>query len=160
MNTRYAKIFVKKVAEAEKQVAQYPQYKGHFDIGWQLAVIKNDVRTKMGLAFEKGEVIIAKTENGLCAPWFNPIRILGWSVKNRIATSVNHWDIELLPENKPPFAKTSTDISSGSLRVKPVGNPCCIHCKKRHRLRPAYVGKEDQAQCYGCEKKMKTAVSI
>lgn len=43
---------------AAAQVAQYAQYAGHF-ANYRLARVKRDVRTKMGLAFKRGEFVLA-----------------------------------------------------------------------------------------------------
>jgi len=48
-------------AEAAEAMAKYPQYAGHFD-GYRLGRAKRTVRTKMGVAVEKGELVIFKTE--------------------------------------------------------------------------------------------------
>jgi hypothetical protein len=71
---------------AAAQVAEYPQYIGHFD-AYTLVRIKRPIRTKLGLAFDAGEVAIA-------APGAAPILGGGprfrtvWSLRNRIDTSV------------------------------------------------------------------------
>lgn len=46
------------IAIADSQNAKYPQYAGYFD-NYVLVRIKSDVKTKMGLAFSKGELAIA-----------------------------------------------------------------------------------------------------
>lgn len=46
------------IAMADKQNSAYPQYAGHFD-SYRLVRISRDYRTKMGLAFVKGEIAIA-----------------------------------------------------------------------------------------------------
>jgi hypothetical protein len=43
---------------ATQQVAQWPQYAGHFS-GYALVRIKSEVKTKAGLAFTSGEYAIA-----------------------------------------------------------------------------------------------------
>jgi hypothetical protein len=47
--------------EAARKHAQYPQYEGHWDGDeWYVVRLKRAVRTKMGQAFEKGELTIAR----------------------------------------------------------------------------------------------------
>ena len=80
-------------AIAAKQVARYPQYKGHF-AGYRLVRIKCDVKTKMGLAFARGEFAIAIDRD------LEPHRvrcekfITVWSKRNQIDTSVRSSDVE------------------------------------------------------------------
>jgi len=73
---------------AARAVAQYPQYAGHFD-GYVAVRIKRDVRTKMGLAFEKGEIAIAQPTAD--ADGFRTV----WSVKNKVDTSVRASHVEV-----------------------------------------------------------------
>jgi hypothetical protein len=47
------------IAEADAAHVQYPQYRGHWD-GWVLVRFKRNVTTKMGRAFDKGEIALAK----------------------------------------------------------------------------------------------------
>jgi len=82
-------------AKAEGAHAQYPQYAGHWDGAEWIAVrIKRNVTTKMGLAFEAGEITIAKQpfRYGL---YFGDF-YTAYSVKNEIDTSVHFSDIEVL----------------------------------------------------------------
>ena len=48
-------------AVANFKHAQYPQYAGHWDDPeWVLVQITTDIKTKMGKAFHKGELALAK----------------------------------------------------------------------------------------------------
>ena len=48
-------------AEAAAKHAQYPQYAGHWDgAEWFLVHIRRQIGTKMGAAFAKGEIAMAK----------------------------------------------------------------------------------------------------
>lgn len=68
------------IKQANQDNAAWPQYAGLFD-NYILVRLKRDVRTKMGLAFEKGEVAIAEATakaspeslypNVLCSPRVN-----------------------------------------------------------------------------------------
>ena len=78
---------------AAEQVQQYPQYRGHFN-EYVLVRVLDDVKTKMGQAFSKGEVAIALSviyETRLTG-WGGKVRfsetVVVWSVTNRIATHV------------------------------------------------------------------------
>jgi hypothetical protein len=44
-------------ADADQSHAQFPQYKGHFD-GYALCRVKKTIKTKAGIAFEKGDLAI------------------------------------------------------------------------------------------------------
>jgi hypothetical protein len=48
-------------AEAESAHAQYPQYAGHWN-GWRIAEITRTVRTKLGVAFEVGDLVLVSPE--------------------------------------------------------------------------------------------------
>lgn len=80
-------------ATAATQVVRYPQYKGHF-AGYRLVRVKCDVKTKMGLAFARGEYAIAIDRE--LEP--NRVRcekfITVWSKRNQIDTSVRASDVE------------------------------------------------------------------
>lgn len=66
--------------DAAAQVASYPQYKGHFD-DYVLVTMQRKVVTKMGHAFDKGEVTIAR-------PAKEGDYRTAWSFKNRCDTSI------------------------------------------------------------------------
>lgn len=80
---------------AAARVAQYPQYGGHFT-SYRLVRIKRDVKTKMGLAFTRGEYAIA-TEQDLTP---NRVRcekfVTVWSRRNEVDTSIRASDVEWL----------------------------------------------------------------
>lgn len=77
-------------AEATKQVAQFPQYAGHF-YGYVLGRIKRDVTTKYGLAFAEGEFVIMQPK----AVSFQEYLTV-WSLRNAVDTSVHCWDVEVV----------------------------------------------------------------
>jgi hypothetical protein len=81
-------------ALAAKQVAQYPQYKGHFT-RYRLVRIKCDVKTKAGLAFARGEYAIAteKTDELPNLPSSGKFATV-WSRRNQVDTSVRVTDVE------------------------------------------------------------------
>jgi hypothetical protein len=87
----YAKERLKAAAEA--RVAQYPQYKGHFDM-YILVCIKRKVKSKSGLAFEKDELAIAKplAELSTNGKFYYTV----WSHRNGVDTSVRDKDVELI----------------------------------------------------------------
>jgi hypothetical protein len=82
---------------AAAQVAQYPQYAGHFD-GYVLVKVKKTVKTKMGLAFESGEVAIAKptTETIEDGRYKGKQTMTVWSIRNKCDTSVFAADVEVI----------------------------------------------------------------
>lgn len=69
------------IAKAAESMAKYKQYDGHFD-DYILVKVNKDVKTKMGLAFSKDEVTIAKNE-----PHELGGRVL-WSFKNNCDTLI------------------------------------------------------------------------
>jgi len=84
------------LSTASAQVAQWPQYTGHFT-GYKLVRLKCDVKTKCGLAFKRHEYAIA-------APYRNALPSLPssgkfitvWSRRNKVDTSVRHSEVEWL----------------------------------------------------------------
>ena len=70
---------------AAAQVAQYPQYNAaYFAQFAKVATVKRDVRTKMGLSFAKGDVVLVSTRTEDLTTGF----VVAWSVRTRIATSL------------------------------------------------------------------------
>ena len=45
------------VAQAEADMAAYPQYKGHWN-GWAVGTVTKRIKTKLCVAFEKGDVVL------------------------------------------------------------------------------------------------------
>jgi hypothetical protein len=85
------------IAAAKAAVAAFPQYRGHFD-NYVLVVIRKNVRTKMGLAFERGEYAVARPtaqriEYGRNAGKYS--RIV-YSNRNGIDTSILASDYKLV----------------------------------------------------------------
>jgi len=76
-------------ARAARTLAKYPQYRGHFD-NYILVQINRQIKTKFGIAFEKGDYAIARPatsrpEFGSRMTWeFRTV----WSDRNNIDTSV------------------------------------------------------------------------
>ena len=83
-------------ATAAAQVAQYPQYKGHFT-NYRLVRLKCDVKTKAGLAFARGEYALAtEKKDELPGLPSNGKFVTVWSRRNQIDTSVRVTDVEWL----------------------------------------------------------------
>lgn len=81
---------------AIEQVAQYPQYRGHF-ASYRLVKIKCDVKTKAGLAFKRGEYAIATKNHEEMPKLPSSGRFVTvWSRRNKIDTSVRTADVEWL----------------------------------------------------------------
>ena len=83
---------------AAAQVAEYPQYAGHFE-GRRLARVKRSVATKMGHAFAKGELVLAtdrmmfpESMDSDASEW----TVTAWSMSNAIDTSLKGSDVEWL----------------------------------------------------------------
>lgn len=70
--------------------AAYPQYEGHWDgPEWKVVRIRSRVVTKMGVAFEAGDVTIARREG---VDWFTSQqpRWVAYSWRNAIDTAVGY----------------------------------------------------------------------
>ncbi len=68
------------VAQAEAQLAQYPQYRGHWD-GWRVGRITRDVKTKLGVAFKRDDVVLYTDDRGARF-------VTAYSFRNRVDTSI------------------------------------------------------------------------
>ena len=90
--TDIKQTFAALVATAQAQVAKYPQYAGHFE-GYRLARVKRDVTTKMGLAFARGEFVIATERSGFALPNAGKFDT-AWSRRNACDTSLKSSDLE------------------------------------------------------------------
>lgn len=81
---------------ATQQVAQWPQYAGHFS-GYKLVKIKSEVKTKAGLAFARGEYALAtKHSNDLPGLPSSGRFVTVWSRRHQIDTSVRATEVEWL----------------------------------------------------------------
>lgn len=81
-------------AAAAAAMAPYPQYVDHWH-AYNLARVTRDIRTKMGLAFYAGEIVLALQ----VAPAFacDPFRyVTAWSNINTVDTSVPAGAVEWL----------------------------------------------------------------
>lgn len=74
------------IQEAEKANAAYPQYAGHWD-GWRVAEITRTVRTKLGVAFEPGDLVLVSPEVTQEVFMSEPYTT-AYSRRNRINTAV------------------------------------------------------------------------
>lgn len=68
---------------AADQNAGFPQYVGYFD-DWTLVEVTATIRTKLGVAFNPGDLVIARPASDLDADGFRTC----YSPRNGIATSV------------------------------------------------------------------------
>ena len=83
-------------AIATAQVAPYPQYNNHF-APYRLVRITSDVKTKMGLAFARGEFAIAtEKKDELPGLPSSGKFVTVWSRRNQVDTSVRVSDVEWL----------------------------------------------------------------
>lgn len=84
------------VATAAAQVARYPQYEDHF-ADYRLVRVTCDVKTKMGLAFARGEFAIAtEKKDDLPGLPSSGRYVTVWSRRNKVDTSVRVADVEWL----------------------------------------------------------------
>ncbi len=76
------------VVQAEEQLSRYPQYNGKFRTpGWKRLTITRQVRTKFGIAFEKGDVVIGRFEE-FDDGETKQIRMFAYSWRNKISTLI------------------------------------------------------------------------
>lgn len=81
---------------ATEQVAQWPQYTGHF-AGYKLVRLKSDVKTKAGLAFKSGEYAIATPHRDEMPSLPSSGKFVTvWSRRNKVDTSVRVTAVEWL----------------------------------------------------------------
>lgn len=81
---------------AAAQVGQWPQYTGHF-ASYRLVRVKVDVKTKLGLAFARGEYAIATERRDELPGLPSSGRFVTvWSRRNKVDTSVRAVDVEWL----------------------------------------------------------------
>lgn len=79
-------------AAAEQQHADHPQYRGHWDGDeWQPVRLTRRVTTKMGVAFEAGDVTLARW-----TPDTDDTVATAYSFRNRVDTSVRYTDVEVV----------------------------------------------------------------
>lgn len=78
---------------AYAQVAQWPQYtRARFDHYVPIR-IKRTVKTKAGIAFRKGEVVLAQT---IVRYYGTKSYVTAWSFSNKVDTSIDVRDFEFL----------------------------------------------------------------
>ena len=86
------------IATAEKQVAAFPQYRGHFT-GSVLGRVRRTLKTKSGIAAVAGETVLINP--GSCEVSTN-VRgathayVTFWSSRNGVDTSIRCADMEVL----------------------------------------------------------------
>lgn len=85
------------IAKAKEQVKQYPQYDKLFD-NCVVVKIRKNIKTKMGLAFEKDEITLAEPSVRSFIDLNGKRRTMMtvWSYKNRIHTSINAKDVVII----------------------------------------------------------------
>lgn len=94
-NTDFSATLTNLKTTAASQVARYSQYNGHF-AGYRLVRIKRDIKTKMGLAFARGEYAIGIDRDQEPGRVRCEKFVTVWSKRNQIDTSVRGSDVEWL----------------------------------------------------------------
>ncbi len=89
------------IRQADEAHARYPQYAGHWDgPEWFVVRITRTVKTKMGVAFEAGEITLAKHSRidprDLAIVGPRPLFVTAYSIRNKIDTSVQAAYVEQL----------------------------------------------------------------
>lgn len=101
--------------QAAAQVAQWPQYDAAYFADFaETATVRKDVRTKMGLAFAKGDVVMfSRTMRG---PDQDPRFVTAWSMRNRIATSVRLADLTVeAKKSGTMFDRITVNMETGDI---------------------------------------------
>jgi hypothetical protein len=80
------------IKRAEAALAQYPQYRGHWN-DHQVVEVKRRIRTKLGLAFTRGEWTIAKVFQGDPSLGLDGGSVSAWSFSNRCDTVIAAADV-------------------------------------------------------------------
>ena len=81
------------VQMAEQQLAQYPQYRGHWN-GWQRVRVTRDLKTKLGLAFRAGDVVLMNPTSIHTSPNVRGEFVMCYSFRNKVDTSIKLADTE------------------------------------------------------------------
>lgn len=78
-------------ADASAAHEQYPQYRGHWH-GWDIGVVRHKVETKLGLAFEAGDLVLLRPRTRL---WFGlrDTDVTAYSWRNGIDTRLAYGDV-------------------------------------------------------------------
>lgn len=79
------------IAEAERHHEKYPQYRGHWSgPEWKVLIIRKDVKTKLGLAFRSGDVVIGKFNDHVIesGPYKGQLSSTCYSSSNKCDTAV------------------------------------------------------------------------
>jgi hypothetical protein len=75
------------IRQAEAAHLAYPQYRGHWrGSEWKLVLLRRDIRTKMGLAFERGDVTISRPAQD------HPGYVDAYSTRNNVDTRIGARD--------------------------------------------------------------------
>ena len=87
------------LAQAEAEHAQYPQYKNFWNL-WVVGTVKKDVKTKLGLAFRKGDRVLVQPEirdsrGQSFARRSTFLSVTAYSFRNKCNTSVWLTDIDV-----------------------------------------------------------------
>lgn len=90
--SRRAEEARKSLESARERTEGLPQYEGKFE-DWVPVRVTREVRTKMGLAFERGEIAIAAPRSRNYDGWTERTRTV-WSRRNEIQTTVRSTAVE------------------------------------------------------------------
>lgn len=85
------------IAQANEQNARWSQYQGYFD-GFVRVTVKRDLRTKMGQAFLRGDVCIARPgveTSDEYSRYPGTTWMSVYSFRNGIVTSIRARDVEV-----------------------------------------------------------------
>lgn len=82
------------IASAEESMARYPHYAGHWEETYEVATIRRRVTTKMGLAFERGDVVLIRRRPEADGPGRPGTHFVAWSRRNVVDTWIDARDFE------------------------------------------------------------------
>lgn len=106
---------------AEEAHRQYPQYRGHWrGPEWKLVLIRRAIRTKMGVAFERGDVTIARPSEE------HPGHVSAYSLRNEIDTMIEARDAaEMSDLQKFVAVRLRLERLALQLGAKELKTACC-----------------------------------
>lgn len=80
-----------KIEKAQQDMAQWPQYKGHF-ANYKLARVRSRIQGKLGVSAEAGDIVIAIDQTF----FRNHPNVVFYSERTKCDTGVSGWEIEFL----------------------------------------------------------------
>lgn len=109
------------IRAAEEAHARYPQYRGHWrGPEWKLVLVRRTVRTKMGVAFERGDVTVARPDP--CHPCY----VTAYSLRNAVDTMLDARDVvEMVDLQRFMAVRMRLERLAAHLGASKLKQACC-----------------------------------